>query len=106
LKIQLNTDKNITGDERLESYLSSLIENELSRFSDHITRIEIHLADENGPKNGENDKRCTLEARIEGRQPIAVTCHADTVEQAVNDALEKLKGMIETIFERLQEHKA
>jgi hypothetical protein len=73
LKIQLNTDKNITGDERLESYLSSLIENELSRFSDHITRIEIHLADENGPKNGENDKRCALEARIEGRQPIAVT---------------------------------
>jgi ribosome-associated translation inhibitor RaiA len=106
LKIQLNTDKNITGDERLEGYLSPLIENELSRFSDHITRIEIHLADENGQKKGENDKRCMLEARIEGRQPIAVTCHADTVEQAVNDALEKLKGMIETIFERLQEHKA
>ncbi|MFT7197129.1 MAG: ribosome-associated translation inhibitor RaiA [Marinoscillum sp.] len=97
MKIILNTDKNISGDERLEDYLSSLIEEELSHFSEHITRIEIHLADENGPKNGQNDKRCTLEARIEGRKPIAVTCHANSVEQSVNEAIEKLKAMLETI---------
>ncbi|MEQ8239223.1 MAG: HPF/RaiA family ribosome-associated protein [Cyclobacteriaceae bacterium] len=97
MKIILNTDKNILGDERLESYLSALIEEELSHFSEHITRIEIHLADENGPKNGQNDKKCTLEARIEGRKPIAVTCHENSVEQAVNEALEKLKAMLETI---------
>lgn len=87
MKIQLNTDKNIPGDERLENYLSSLIENELSRFNDQITRIEVHLADENGQKRGENDKRCMLEARLENRQPIAVTNHANTVEKAVNEAL-------------------
>jgi ribosome-associated translation inhibitor RaiA len=104
LKIQLNTDKNIAGDERLDSYLSTLVENELSRFSEHITRIEIHLADENGSKKGQNDKRCTLEARIEGRQPIAVTSHANTVEKAVNEALGKLKASLETIVDRLKEH--
>lgn len=104
MKIQLNTDKNIPGDERLESYLSSLIENELSRFSDHITRIEVHLADENGQKKGANDKRCMLEARLENRQPIAVTSHADTVEEAVNVALDKLKASIETIYDRLKNH--
>jgi hypothetical protein len=82
LKIQLNTDKNIPGDKRLESYLSSLILDELSRFTDHITRIEVHLADENSHKNGENDIRCILEARLENKQPIAVTSHADTVEKA------------------------
>lgn len=106
MKIQLNTDKNIAGDERLDSYLSTLIENGLSRFSEHITRIEIHLADENGSKKGENDKRCTLEARIEGRQPIGVTCHADTVEKAVNDALEKLKALMQAIYDRLKDHRA
>lgn len=104
MKIQLNTDKNIAGDERLENYLSSLIEHELSRFSDHITRIEIHLADENGQKKGANDKRCMLEARLENRQPIAVTSHANTVEQAVNVALDKLKASIETIYDRLKNH--
>jgi ribosome-associated translation inhibitor RaiA len=104
LKIQLNTDKNIDGDERLESYLSSIIEDKLSLFSDHITRIEVHLADENGSKKGENDKRCMLEARLDGRQPIAVTSHANTVEKAVNDALAKLKASIETLYGRLKKH--
>lgn len=104
MKIQLNTDKNISGDERLEGYLSSLIQHELSRFSDHITRIEVHLADESGQKRGENDKRCMLEARLENRQPIAVTNHANTVEKAVNEALDKLKASIETIYDRSKNH--
>jgi hypothetical protein len=47
LIIQLNTDKNIAGDERLESYLNTIIKDELSNFSDNITRIEVHLADAN-----------------------------------------------------------
>ncbi len=104
MKIQLNTDKNISGNEKLESYLNSLIKEELSLFSDHITRIEVHLADENSHKKGENDKRCMLEARLENRQPIAVTSHANTVEQAVNGALDKLKTSIETIYGRLKNH--
>jgi ribosome-associated translation inhibitor RaiA len=102
--IQLNTDKNIAGDERLESYLSSIIKEELSNFSDHITRIEVHLADENSLKNGEDDKRCMFEARIENKQPIAVTSHANTVEAAVTDALEKLKASLETIEGRLKNY--
>ena len=68
--IQLNTDKNIAGNERLESYLNTLIKDELGHFSDHITRIEVHLADENSLKNGENDKRCMLEARLRTDNPL------------------------------------
>jgi ribosome-associated translation inhibitor RaiA len=104
LKIQLNTDKNISGDERLENYLSSLIQEKLFNFSDQIARIEVHLADENSQGKGRDDKRCMLEARIENRQPIAVTSHAHTVEKAVNDALDKLKASIEKIFGRLKNH--
>jgi ribosome-associated translation inhibitor RaiA len=104
MKIQLNTDKNISGDERLESYLTSLLKDKLSRFSDHITRIEVHLADENGQKNGDDNLRCMLEARIENRKPIAVISHASTMEKAVNDALTKLNTSIETIVGRLMNH--
>ena len=102
--IQINTDKNVEGDERLESYLNTIIKDELSHFSDNITRIEVHLADENSQKNGEDDKRCMIEARIENRQPIAVTSHANTVKIAVNDALEKLKASLETIEGRLENY--
>ena len=104
MKIQLNTDKNISGTEKLESYLGTLIRDELSRFSEHITRIEIHLADEMGHKSGDDDIRCILEARLENRKPIAVTSHAHTIEKAMNDSLDKLTSSIEKIYGRLKNH--
>lgn len=102
--IQLNTDKNLAGNEKLNAYLTSLISEELSRFSHQITRVEIHLSDENGAKEGLNDKRCLIEARLEGMKPIAVTNHADTQELAVDGAIEKLKTSLETITGRLKTH--
>jgi ribosome-associated translation inhibitor RaiA len=102
MMIQLNTDKNISGNEKFESYLNTLITEELTNFSEHITRIEVHLADENGAKKGENDKRCMLEARLKNMQPITVTCHENTVEKSVDIALDKLKSSMETIYDRLE----
>jgi ribosome-associated translation inhibitor RaiA len=102
--IQLNTDKNMAGTEKLNEYLTSLLSEELSRFSHQITRVEIHLSDENGTKEGLNDKRCVIEARLEGMKPIAVTNHADTHEQAVEGALVKLKTSINTLIGRLRNH--
>ena len=102
--IQINTDNNIERDDRLDTYLTSLITEELSNVSSHISRIELHLADENGKKQAENDIRCTLEARLQKRQPIAVTSHANTVDKAVNEALNKLKASINTIIGRLRNH--
>lgn len=102
--IQLNTDKNLAGTEKLNAYLTSLISEELSRFSHQITRVEIHLSDENGAKEGFNDKRCMIEARLEGMKPIGVTNFADTQELAVDGAIEKLKTSLETITGRLKTH--
>jgi ribosome-associated translation inhibitor RaiA len=102
--IQLNTDKNLAGTEKLNAYLNSLISEELSRFSRQITRVEIHLSDENGPKGGLNDKRCIIEARLEGMKPIAVTNHAETQELAVEGAITKLKTSLEKITGSLRTH--
>jgi len=102
--IQFNTDNNIKGSEALKALLTDLITEELSRFSNRITRIEVHLSDENGHKEGLNDKRCMLEARIEGKQPIAVINHADNHEQSVSGAIDKLKASLDTIFGRLKNH--
>jgi ribosome-associated translation inhibitor RaiA len=98
--IQFNTDKTISGDKRSEEHFSTLIADALKRFQSHITRVEVHLSDENGNKNGVNDMRCLLEARIEGKQPIAVSCQEDTVELALTGALDKLKNSVETILGR------
>ena len=102
--IQFNTDNNIDGNERLSGYLETQLSEGLSRFDSHITRIEVHLSDENANKEGKNDKRCLLEARLEGMQPIAVTNHDNTIEQAVNGALDKLKAALDSAIGKLRQH--
>ncbi len=103
MQIQINTDSNIEGREALTAHVSGAVENALSRFSDHITRVEVHLSDENsGKKDGSEDMRCMMEARLEGRQPIVVTDQAATLDQAVDGAAHKLTRLIETIIGKHQ----
>ena len=96
MTIQLNTDKNLRVNDEFGTKLDDLLSQELSRFSEHITRLEVHLSDENGSKDGINDKKCLLEARLEGRQTIVVTQVANDYEQAVHGAIEKLKSSLAT----------
>jgi ribosome-associated translation inhibitor RaiA len=105
MKIQLNTDIHINGNEALAAQISATIEQALDRFSEHITRVEVHLADENAGKSGQKDQRCMLEARLEGRQPVAVTEHAATLEQAVQGAAQKLAHLLDSALGRLHEHR-
>ena len=100
MTIILNTDKNISGNARLEGYVNSTINEELARFEEHITRIEVHLSDENGAKEGVKDKRCMLEARLRNKQPLAVTSHGDTMEKSLNDAINKLKTLLDKANKR------
>ncbi|MEP7109771.1 MAG: HPF/RaiA family ribosome-associated protein [Ferruginibacter sp.] len=102
MTIQLNTDKNLSVHEAFGTKLESLLSEELSRFSENVTRLEVHLSDESGPKEGINDKRCLLEARLERRQPIAVTGLGNTYELAVNSAIDKLKTSLDTILGRIR----
>lgn len=63
--VQINTDKNIEGHKRMNDFFEEEIRKDLARFDELVTRIEVHLEDENGDKGGKNDKRCVIEARIE-----------------------------------------
>jgi len=105
MKIQLNTDVNIEATEALAAQVSATIEQALDRFSEHITRVEVHLSDENAGKSGAKDQRCMLEARIQGRQPVAVTDHAPTLDQAVNGAAHKLARVLDSTLGRLHDHR-
>ncbi len=63
--------------------------------------LHVRPLDENGNKEGFNDMRCFIEARLEKSQPIiAITNQADTVELAVSGAISKLKASLEKMHER------
>jgi ribosome-associated translation inhibitor RaiA len=105
MKIQLNTDINIEGTEALAAQVRKTVEQALARFVEHVTRVEVHLSDENAGKSGQQDQRCMLEARLEGRQPVAVTEHAATLEQAVHGAAQKLAHLLDSRLGRLHDHR-
>ena len=104
MKIQINTDNNISGNESRNAPLISLLSEGLSRFSNQLTRLEVHLSDEDGNKEGLNDIRCLLEARLEGRPPVAVTHQANTRELAVKGAMEKLNTTLTSSLGRLKNY--
>jgi len=104
MQIQFNTDKNVVGSKSFIASSTSLISEELSRYSKQITRVEVHFSDEDGNKDGGNDKRCMMEARLAGMKPIAVTNQADTYEQAFFGALDKLKTSLGKITGRLKNY--
>ena len=106
MKIQINTDANIHGTESLVAEVSASIEHGLEHFKQQITRVEVHLSDETRGKSGPHDQRCMLEARLEGRPPVAVTDHAKTLEQAVNGATKKLAHLLESTLGRLHDRRA
>jgi len=106
MQIQLNTDRNVQGRQDLAAYVQELLERALERFRDQITRIEVHLGDENSRhKGGEDDKRCMMEVRLAGRQPTAVTHQAATVDEALRGAADKLERVIEKTLGRLQDQR-
>ncbi len=100
--IQLNTDSNINGTEALAEEVEAAIQGALAKFSQDITRVEVHLSDANsGAKTGPAEMRCLLEARPAGHQPIAVTHEAATLTQALDGAIDKLTRALESLFGRL-----
>jgi ribosome-associated translation inhibitor RaiA len=106
MQIQFNTDRNVDGHEALAARVSGAVESALRRFSDRVTRVEVHVSDENGDKNGQDDMRCMMEARLEGRQPVAVTHQAATLDRAVDGAAGKLARLIESTLGRLHDQRS
>jgi hypothetical protein len=96
MQIQVNTDASIQGSDAMKAWAARELTERLARFRDHLTRIEVHLTDVNGARSGELDKRCLLEARLAGRQPLAVTHVADRLPDALTGACSKLQNALDT----------
>ena len=105
MHIQINTDKNISGQEAMTQDVEEILKRVLGRFAGQITRLEVHLSDENSAsKSGVIDKRCLLEARLAGREPTSVSDLALTIEQATSGAAHKMVRLLESELGKLGTH--
>ncbi|MDM5179811.1 HPF/RaiA family ribosome-associated protein [Massilia sp. DJPM01] len=103
MQININTDKTIERHQGLDDHVQSVVTAAVSRFSEHITRVEVHLSDENSQKSSDGGNRCLLEARVTGYQPIAVSDHSVHLHQAITGAADKLKRAIDSALGRLHD---
>jgi len=104
MQVQVNHDNNVRIGEEVADRLTQVLESSLSQFADRITRVEMHLGDENAGKHGDSDKRCMLEARLANLAPIAVTHQAESLQMAFEGALEKLDRALGNAIGKLQAH--
>ena len=104
MNIQLNADKILNVHEAFENQLKGRLSKDFKRFDEHITTLEIHITDENGLKTGSNDIKCMLEAHLKGLQSIVVSDTANTLEQSVHGAIDKLKNSLDSIIGRARDH--
>ncbi len=106
LKIIVNSDSNLNIDAAAISGMEGDLEKRLGRFENRLTRVVVHLNDENAHKSaGQNDKRCMIEARPEGMDSINVSHSAPSVGEAVNHATRKLERLLDDTFQRLNDPK-
>lgn len=104
MQVQVNTSNGIENKDALDRWATQWLNEQLARFRQDLTRVEVQLRDTNSTKAGPQDKRCTLEARIPGREPVAVVHHAQNQDEALRGATQKLVHLLDHTLGRLERH--
>lgn len=106
MQVILNTDNHFKATDDLTARVEADVAAALDRFADRLTRVEVHLNDENSDKAGPADKRCMMEARVRGHAAVAVTANAEDVDLAIAAASEKLARALDSALGRLEDRRA
>jgi ribosome-associated translation inhibitor RaiA len=98
MNIQVSSDRTIDVDANLTAKVKEDASRILSRFETKLTRVEIHLTDIDNQKSGRADKRCLVEVRPAGDNPLTASATTATTESAVDQALRKIQRSLITFF--------
>ncbi len=85
------------------THVENEVEKALKIYRDRITRVEVHLHDDNGPKAGP-DKRCVMEARPASHKPLAVEDTSTDMYDAIIGAAGKLERAVRKLVEKEREY--
>jgi ribosome-associated translation inhibitor RaiA len=106
MQVQVNSNQSIQTHDALERWVTTELHSTLDRFKNDITRIEVHLSDENSDKASDNHMRCMVEARLARHQPLAVNHQAASLDEAFRGACEKIKRSLDHTLGKHSDHRA
>ena len=102
MQVQVNAGLGPQKHVALERWAEGYLGDQLSRFAQEITRIEVQLTDET--KKGAVDMRCMMEARLNGHDPLAVNHHGQTQDEAFRGAAQRLVNLLDHTLGKLDRH--
>ena len=93
---------NLQTSDAIVAWTERKVRTSLRRFTSRITRVEVHFADLNGPKEGKADLRCAMEVRVNGRKPLAVEHRAEDLYAAIDGATRRLCTAVNRAVDRVK----
>ena len=104
MQIQVRTDNQVEANDNFIGQVQDHLRDKLKRFESRITRLEVHFTDENSSaKRGDDDKRCQIEARLNGLKPMSVSAYEAGIFQALTQATKKLESALDSALGRLED---
>lgn len=100
MKLEIRRQSVEVSDE-VQGYIERRLMFALGRFSPRIQRVDVYLADLNGPKGGE-DKRCRLVARLLRSGVVTVEDRDAELTVVIDRAAERLARTVQRKLERRQ----
>ncbi|MEM7576629.1 MAG: HPF/RaiA family ribosome-associated protein [Planctomycetota bacterium] len=99
MQIQINYG-DIDGSDAIQTRVHNQLNRELQYLADRVTRVEVHLRDDNAGKAGSNDKRAVMEARPAGAKPITVNHAGEDIYKVIDETAGKLGRAVKKHFDK------
>ncbi len=96
--------QNIDHSDAVDDHVTTHLQDRLARFAERLTRVEVHLGDDNAHKAGPNDKRCMIEARAAHHEPLIAEAHHGDLYAAINEATNKIMRVLDKKFSKASSH--
>ncbi|MCC6428246.1 MAG: NAD-binding protein [Phycisphaerales bacterium] len=91
---------NLQTSPAIEAWVHRKLTGAFRRYGAKMTAVEVHFEDVNGHKHSGDDAHCVMEARVNGRAPIAVRARAADLYAAIDAAARKLDSALSRVAER------
>ena len=103
MEVNVNTANTIQRHSGLDERVRTMVEEAISRFGDHVRRVDVHLSNENREKHEDGSNYCMMEVLVSGYAPVVVHAHAENLQQSITSAVGKLKRALDSAIGRLND---
>jgi len=95
MQVRVDVDEHIDGSEELMTRVEGVVEGTLERYTERLTRVDVHLSQLTTHKHGERDMVCRMEAFASSvLKPISVDHQGMTMTEAIHAASAKLERAV------------